>query len=66
MFTSCCPAWVKYVEMKHPELIKNLSSTKSPNSIMGALVKSYFSEIKNIPKEKNNNCWNSSMYSKKI
>lgn len=52
MFTSCCPAWVKYVEMKHPELIKNLSSTKSPNSIMGALVKSYFSEIKNIPKEK--------------
>lgn len=31
MFSSCCPAWVKYVEQTHPELIPNLSTTKSPH-----------------------------------
>lgn len=29
-FTSCCPAWVKYVETFHPEFIPNISSAKSP------------------------------------
>ncbi len=52
MFTSCCPAWVKYVEGKYPEFISNLSTVKSPNAIMGALVKSYFSQENHIPKEK--------------
>ena len=48
MFTSCCPAWVKFVLTKYPKFIPNLSSTKSPNSIMGALIKSYFAERKKI------------------
>ena len=52
MFTSCCPAWVKYVEGNYPEFISNLSTVKSPNAIMGALVKSYFSQENHIPKEK--------------
>lgn len=52
MFTSCCPAWVKYVETKYPEFIPNLSTVKSPNAIMGSLIKSYFSEKSHIPKEK--------------
>ena len=30
MFTSCCPSWVRYCEILHPELIKNLSTCKSP------------------------------------
>lgn len=39
LFTSCCPAWVQYVEKKHPELIPNLSTCKSPMSMFSALIK---------------------------
>ncbi|WP_330640600.1 [FeFe] hydrogenase, group A [Anaerovorax odorimutans] len=41
-FTSCCPAWVKYVETYHPERIGNLSSAKSPIGMQGATIKTYF------------------------
>ena len=41
MTTSCCPAWVKYVEMFYPENIKHLSSCKSPHQMLGAIIKSY-------------------------
>lgn len=47
-FTSCCPAWVNYVEKLHHELIPHLSSTKSPHMIVGVLVKTYFASIMNI------------------
>lgn len=48
MFTSCCPSWVKYVEIFHPELINNLSSTKSPIAIHSTLIKKYFSRVNGI------------------
>ena len=38
-FTSCCPAWVKFAEQYHPELLPNLSSCRSPQQMLGALVK---------------------------
>jgi iron-only hydrogenase group A len=41
MFTSCCPAWVKYVEEARPHLLPNLSTTASPQQIMGRLIKNY-------------------------
>lgn len=41
-FTSCCPAWVKYVETYHPERIANLSTAKSPIGMQGATIKTYF------------------------
>lgn len=40
-FTSCCPAWIRYVELYFPELIPNLSSAKSPMMMAGALAKTY-------------------------
>jgi NADH-quinone oxidoreductase subunit G len=43
-FTSCCPAWVNFVERLHPELIPHLSSTKSPHMIAARLIKTYFCE----------------------
>ncbi len=43
-FTSCCPAWVKYVEIFYPEFIKNLSTTKSPIAMQGITVKNYFAQ----------------------
>ncbi len=39
LFTSCCPAWVKYAETKHPELLDNISSCKSPMEMFGSLLK---------------------------
>lgn len=45
-FTSCCPAWVKYAEIYHPELLEHLSSCKSPIGMQCAIIKSYFCEEK--------------------
>jgi iron-only hydrogenase group A len=47
-FTSCCPAWVKYVEIYYPSLLKHLSTTRSPIIMQGAMVKSYFANKKGI------------------
>ncbi|CUU50052.1 [FeFe] hydrogenase, group A [Clostridium beijerinckii] len=44
LFTSCCPAWVRYVENKYPELLPYVSSCKSPMEMFGAVVKAYFKE----------------------
>ncbi len=44
LFTSCCPAWVKYVEEKHPELMSQVSTCKSPQQMFGSLIKAYADE----------------------
>lgn len=45
-FTSCCPAWVKYAEIYHPELLENISTCKSPIGMQCSIIKSYFAEEK--------------------
>lgn len=42
LFTSCCPAWIRYCETKHPELIPYLSTSKSPMQMFGAVLKEYY------------------------
>ena len=42
MFTSCCPAWINYIEVSRPDLIPNLSSCRSPMGMLGAVVKNIF------------------------
>lgn len=49
MFTSCCPGWVAMMEKSYPELIPYVSSCKSPQMMMGAMVKTYMSEKQGIP-----------------
>ena len=39
MFTSCCPAWVKYLENENPKFLRNISSCKSPMEMFGAMLK---------------------------
>lgn len=39
LFTSCCPAWVKFCEKKYPEFRKNISTCRSPQEMFGALIK---------------------------
>ncbi|HHP50719.1 MAG TPA: 2Fe-2S iron-sulfur cluster binding domain-containing protein [Moorella mulderi] len=41
-FTSCCGAWVRFVEQFYPQLVENLSSCKSPQQMLGALIKAYY------------------------
>ena len=48
MMTSCCPAWVAYVEFYHPELIPNLTSARSPHIHLAGAIKTYWAKKKNI------------------
>lgn len=41
MFTSCCPGWVRYLKINHPDKLAHLSSAKSPQQMFGALLKEY-------------------------
>lgn len=51
MFTSCSPGWIRYIETYYPEFIPNLSTTKSPQQIQGALTKHYYAEKIGVAKE---------------
>lgn len=46
LFTSCCPAWIKYLESSHPDMLNHLSTCKSPMSMLSPvlvdLVPKYF------------------------
>lgn len=50
--TSCCPGWVKFIEYYYPELIPNLSSAKSPQQMLGAVIKTYYAKVAGVnPKD---------------
>ncbi len=49
MLTSCCPAWVKFFEHQFPDLLDVPSTCKSPQTMLGAIVKSYYAEKMDIP-----------------
>lgn len=51
-FTSCCPAWVKFVETFYPDKIPHLSSAKSPIGMQGATIKTYFAKKMNLDPRK--------------
>lgn len=38
LFTSCCPAWVKYLETAHPDMLNHLSSCKSPMGMLSPVL----------------------------
>lgn len=44
LFTSCCPAWVKYCENKYPEFVPDLSTCRSPQQMFGAVVREYYKD----------------------
>ena len=44
LFTSCCPAWVKFCEQKYPELRENISTCRSPQQMFGAVVREYYKD----------------------
>jgi len=52
MMTSCSPGWIKFVEEFYPDFIGNLSSCKSPQQMLGAIIKSYYAEREGIDPKK--------------
>ncbi len=52
MFTSCSPAWVKYVETFHPKWVPHVSTCKSPQQMMGALIKNVWAKNQGVDPEK--------------
>ncbi|MCL4219189.1 MAG: [FeFe] hydrogenase, group A, partial [Candidatus Hydrogenedentes bacterium] len=49
LFTSCSPGWVKFVEEFYPDFLPNLSSCKSPQQMLGAVIKTWFAQREEIP-----------------
>ena len=42
MFTSCCPAWVKYLENENPKYVKHISTCQSPMEMFAAILKDQY------------------------
>lgn len=53
LFSSCCPAWFKYAEQKHPELMGNVSSCLSPQQMFGAVIKEQFKKEQSSDEKEN-------------
>ncbi|GAB6181681.1 [FeFe] hydrogenase, group A [Desulfotomaculum defluvii] len=50
-FTSCSPGWVKFCEYYYPDLLPHMSTCKSPQQMLGALIKTYYAKEKGIKPE---------------
>jgi iron-only hydrogenase group A len=48
LITSCCPAWVDFMEKRHNDMIPHFSTCKSPHAMVGALAKTYFAKERHI------------------
>lgn len=44
MMTSCSPGWIKFVEIFYPEMLGHLSTCKSPQQMLGAMIKTYYAK----------------------
>ncbi|MFW6170320.1 MAG: NADH-dependent [FeFe] hydrogenase, group A6 [Planctomycetota bacterium] len=51
MLTSCSPGWIKFLEQFYPDLLPNVSTCKSPQQMMGAVIKSFFAERQGLKPE---------------
>jgi len=52
LFTSCSPGWIKFIETFYPQNMPNLSSCKSPQAMLGAVIKTYYAEKKGLDPHK--------------
>ena len=51
LFTSCCPAWVKYLEDQYPDMLNHLSSCKSPMSMLSPVLVDLVPKYFNVERE---------------
>ncbi|MCK9254657.1 MAG: NADH-dependent [FeFe] hydrogenase, group A6 [Bacteroidales bacterium] len=51
LLTSCCPAWVNFLEYQFPEMKDIPSTAKSPQQMFGAVAKTYIAEKLGVSRE---------------
>jgi NADP-reducing hydrogenase subunit HndD len=51
ILTSCCPAWVKFIEHQFPEMLDIPSTARSPQQMFGAIAKNYFTQKIGVKRE---------------
>ncbi|MDM8301206.1 [FeFe] hydrogenase, group A [Collinsella tanakaei] len=44
MFTSCCPGWIRYIKSHYPDMLDQVSTSKSPQQMFGAVAKTYYAD----------------------
>lgn len=47
LLTSCCPAWVKFVDNEFPDMRENVSTCRSPQGMFSAVIKEYYRDPAN-------------------
>ncbi len=52
LITTCCPSWINWCEKFYPAMIDNISSSKSPQQMLGTMVKTYYAEREKLDKSK--------------
>ena len=52
MITSCSPGWINFIELYYPDLLPHLSTAKSPQSMFGAMLKTYYAQKQGIDPSK--------------
>lgn len=48
LFSSCCPAWFDYIHKNYSEFSTNVSTCKTPNEMLGSLIKNYYAKKENL------------------
>lgn len=51
ILTSCCPAWVRFIETNYPDMLDIPSTCKSPQIMLGAMAKTYYAKEKGLDPE---------------
>ncbi|MDP0493278.1 MAG: NADH-dependent [FeFe] hydrogenase, group A6 [Fusobacterium sp. JB021] len=51
LYTSCCPSWVRFAELKYPEILDNISTARSPQQIFGSIAKNIWAPKNDIKRE---------------
>ena len=51
-FTSCCPGWITFAEKHYPQILPMLSSTSSPQQVVGKIAKTYLAEKRSLDPKK--------------
>ena len=52
MFTSCCPGWIRFIKSQYPDMVKNLSTAKSPQQMFGSMAKTFIAQSLGVDPEK--------------
>lgn len=52
LISTCCPAWIKFMEFEYPSIIPNMSTCKSPQQMLAAIIKEYWAPLKGISPKK--------------